>query len=260
LVNDLPGWLIESGTLTPKKLESFVRLLRIALSQRPHGSPLLTAGYIVWQACTGKRPVTKRDAPVFLKQEDEVMPGADGKSLLVRSGYFDTALAGPALVSFEGATYRPLRWLREGKGLSRRWVYELEKSDPPPGSTCREYSNPRAADRQSAVEHFTRQLDLAQSFEFFWGVYPRQDQLRLQAVYQYDAPRATAITAGLFLVSGLMPLCLGVGLYRATILALAGPVYLTLESVYRLYMAKARRQPAGSAVGYVLRLVIRPPG
>ena len=240
-------------------LESFARLLWIALSQAPHGSLLLTFAYIAWQAFSGARPAAEGHNADLIRQCDEVILDPDGKSLRVRSCYFDTTLAGPAPVSIEGATYRPIRWLREGIGLSRRWVYELEKADTPPGSPCREYSSPRAPDRQEAVEQFTRKLDLAQSFALFWGVYPRRDQLRLQVAYQHDAARATALTAGLFLVTGLVPLCVAVGLYRASILALTGPVYLTVESAYRLYRARVRAQPAGSIVGYALRLVIHPP-
>jgi hypothetical protein len=177
----------------------------------------------------------------------------------VCSWYFDTTLTGSTLVGFEGALYRPIRWHQEGKGLSRRWIYELEKVEPGAGVPSREYTRPRTPDRQKAVEGFTHRLDMAQSFALFWGTYPRRDQLRLQLLYQYDGPRSTAITAGLFLISGALQLCLTTAPYRASILALAGPAYLILESLYRLYKAKALGEPAGSIVGYVLRLVIHPP-
>jgi hypothetical protein len=152
-----------------------------------------------------------------------------------------------------------MRWHQEGKGLARRWVYELEKVEPEGGAPTRGYTNPRTPDRQKAVEDFTHRLDLAQSFALFWGAYPRRDQLRLQILYQYDGPGSTAITAGLFLVIGVLQFCLTAALSRATILALAGPAYLILESLYRLYEAKAVGEPAGSLIGYVLRLVIHPP-
>jgi hypothetical protein len=98
----------------------------------------------------------------------------------LRSWYFDTTLAGPTLVGFEGALYRPLPWHQEGMGLSRRWIYDL------------------------------------------------------------------------------VQLCLSAILHRATIVALTGPAYLILESFYRLYKAKAVGEPAGSIIGYVLRLAIPP--
>jgi len=238
-------------------LESFARVFWIGISHRPHGSPLLTMPYILWQACTRTKPGNQEAGMTLMMRQDEVSRNPDASSLRIRSWYFDTNLAGSALVNFEGIVYRPVRWRREGKGLSRRWVYELEKAEA--GALCRDYTNPRTPDRQRAVEEFTHRLDVAQSFTLFWGVYPRKDQLRLQLVYQHDGPRSTAITAGLFLMVGLAQLGLTAGLYRVTILALAGPVYLILESAYRLYKAKALAEPAGSVVGYLLRLAIRPP-
>jgi hypothetical protein len=242
-------------------LESFARLLWIGVSHRPHGSVLLTLPYLLWQGLTQARPpkpMQDADA-VLLMRQDEVMPNPRGNSLRVRSWYFDTTLTGTTLVRYEGDIYRPSRWYWEGKGLSRRWVYELQKVEPKAGVPSGEYSRPRRPDRQKAVEDFTRRLDLAQSFALFWGIYPRRDQLRLNLLYQFKGPSFTAITAGLFLVIGIFQLYLATVLYRATILALAGPAYLILESLYRLYKAKVVGQPAGSVVGYILRLVIHPP-
>jgi hypothetical protein len=160
---------------------------------------------------------------------------------------------------YEGGLYRPLHWHREGKGLGRRWIYELERVEPVAGVTSPVYTRPRTPDRQKAVEDFTHRLDLAQSFSLVWGAYPRRDQLRLQLLYQYEGPRSTAITAGFFLVAGVLQVCLTATLCRTTILAVAGPAYLILESLYRLYRAKALGESAGSIVGYILRLAIPPP-
>ena len=152
-----------------------------------------------------------------------------------------------------------MHWQQEGKGLGRRWIYELERVKPEVGVVSAEYTRPRSPERQRAVEDFTHRLDLAQSFSLVWGTYPRRDQLRLQLLYQYEGPRCTAITAGLFLVAGVLHVCVTAALYRATFLALAGPAYLVLESLYRLYRAKGASEPAGSMVGYILRLAIPPP-
>jgi hypothetical protein len=242
-------------------LESFVRVFWISISHRPHGSPLLTLPYLMWQGLKGQRSAdpTEDAGALLLRRQDEVRPGPGGNSLRICSWYLDTTLVGSTLVGFEGALYKPGRWHQEGKGLARRWIYELEKVEPEAGAPRREYTNPRTPDRQKAVEDFTHRLDLAQSFALFWGVYPRRDQLRLQLLYQYDGPGSTAITAGLFLAVGVVELCFTAPLYRTTILVLAGPAYLVLESLYRLYKAKALGEPAGSIVGYVLRLVIHPP-
>lgn len=242
-------------------LESFGRLLWIAVSHRPHGSLLLTLPYLLWQGLWRRQhPESAQNAgAVLLAREDEVRLGGSGNSLRVCSWYFDSTLAGSTPVMYEGGHYRPLHWHREGKGLGRRWIYELERVEAEAGVPSAEYTRPRSPDRQKAVEDFTRRLDLAQSFSLVWGAYPRQDQLRLQLLYQYDGPRSTAITAGLFLVAGVLQFCLTAALYRVTILALAGPAYLILESLYRLYRAKAVGEPAGSMVGYILRLAIPPP-
>jgi hypothetical protein len=242
-------------------LESFARLFWIGVTHQPHGTPLLTAPYLLWQAIRRTPPAIPKEeiaADLSLRQ-DEVLRGLGENPLRIRSRYFDTDLTGPAPVSVEGTIYRPVRMHQEGKGLARCWVYELEMVASEPGRRTHEYTNPRAPDRQRAVEEFTRRLDLAQSFALFWGIYPRRDQVRLQLLYQYDGPHSTAVTAGIFLALGLVQLSLDAPLYHVTILAFAGPAYLILESAYRLYQAKALGRPAGSVVGYVLRVVIRPP-
>jgi hypothetical protein len=242
-------------------LESFARLFWIGISRQPHGSLLLTLPYLVWQGLNrGPSPDPTNDADAaLLASQDEVGRVAGRNSLRVSSWYFDTTLAGPALVVFEGDTYRPIRWDQEGRGLSRRWIYELEKVGPEAGAPSHEYTRPRTPDRQKAVEDFTHRLDMAQSFALFWGAYPRQDQLRLQLLYPYDGPKSTAITAGLFLIVGVLQLCLTAALYHATILVLAGPTYLIIESLYRLYKGKVMGEPAGSIVGYALHLAIHAP-
>jgi len=242
-------------------LESFTRLLWINSSHQPHGSPLLTLPYLMWQFLQrGPSQASANDADaVLLARQDEVRRVPNRNSMQICSWYFDTTLVGSTPVRYEGNLYMPTRWHREGKGLSRRWIYELEKVEPEAGVPSREYTRPRTPDRQKAVEDFTHRLDMAQSFALFWGIYPRADQLRLQRLYQYQGPRPTAITAGLFLILGVLQLCLTAILYRATILVLAGPAYLILESLYRLYKAKAAGEPAGSVLGYLLRLSIHPP-
>jgi hypothetical protein len=241
-------------------LESFARLLWIAVTHRPLGSPMLTLPYLLWQGVRRRHPASARDAgAALLTREDEVRLGRDGNSLRVCSWYFDSTLAGSAPVMYEGGFYRPLHWHQEGKGLGRRWIYELEKVEGEAGAPSHGHTYPRSPDRQKAVEDFTHRLDLAQSFSLVWGTYPRRDQLRLQLLYQYEGLRSTAITAGFFLVAGVLQVCLTATLYRATILALVGPAYLILESLYRLYRAKVLGEPAGSMVGYILRLAIPPP-
>jgi hypothetical protein len=190
--------------------------------------------------------------------EDDEIIRRPPRRLLIRSMLFDDMLTGPRPVRFEGVSYQPLRWHKEGKGLRRRWVYELEARNADKLVGCREYTHPRPPERQAQVETYTRRLDLAHSFAFIWGFYPRKDQLRLEILYQFGATRFTALTAAILLVCAAAEVVLTLR-WRPAPDALVSPVYLCLESLYRLVRAAAQRQPAGSLVGYALRLIIRPP-
>jgi hypothetical protein len=244
-------------------VESFLRLLWTVTTLKPHGSPLLTIPYLLWEAVV--RPenrAQKIEAWVkFSYEGDEVIRRPGTGCLVIRSMLFDDLLAGPHAVHFEGAVYRPLHWHQEGKGLVRRWVFELEKIEADSafgGVKYREYTQPRTPERQKAVEAFTHKLDVAQSFALLWGMYPRRDQVRLQILYQFAAAKFTALTSGIFLAVALLQIWMST-LLHTTIFALAAPVYLILESLYRLYQSQVHGEPAGCIIGYVLRLLVRPP-
>jgi hypothetical protein len=241
-------------------LESFLRLLWITFTQKPHGTLVLTLPYILWEgvARPEKREREKAEWLKFSYEGDEVIRRPGTGNLLVRSMLFDDILAGPSPLCFEGAVYRTLHWHREGKGLLRRWVYELEKTEADPKRKYREYTQPRTPERQKLVEAFTHSLDITQSFALFWGIYPQREQFRLAIKYQYAGAKYTAITAGFFLLLALLQIWLSI-LWHTTVFAITGPVYLICESLYRLYRSKVQGQPAGSLVGYVLGLVIHPP-
>jgi len=218
---------------------------------------------LLWQAIMRpeKRAAKKEAWVKFSREGDQVIRQPGTGYLVIRSMLFDDMLAGPQAVRFEGAIYRPLHWHQEGKGLARRWVYELEKIDATSafdGVKCREYTQPRTPDRQKAVETFTHKLDVAQSFALLWGMYPRRDQVRLQILYQFAGAKFTALTGGIFLAVSLLQIWMSM-LLHTTIFALAAPVYLILESLYRLYQSQVHGEPAGSIIGYVLRLLLRPP-
>ena len=85
-------------------LESFARLLWIAVSHRPHGSPLLTLPYLLWEELRRRRhPDSAQNTGAALRmREDEVRLGGSGNSLRVRSWYFDSTLAGSTPVMYEG--------------------------------------------------------------------------------------------------------------------------------------------------------------
>jgi len=242
-------------------LESFARLLWIVTSGKPHGSLLLALPYLLWEAVAQpeERARKKEEWLKFSFEGDEVMRRPGSGYLVIRSMLFDDILAGTQPVRFEGAVYQTLHWHKEGKGLVRRWVYELEKTiaDPSKGK-YREYTHPRSPERQKAVEAYTHRLDLTQSFALLWGAYPRREQLRLEIKYQFAAAKFTAITAGFLLAAAVLQIWASV-LWHTTVYALVGPIYLVFESLYRLYQSKVHGQPAGSLAGYVLGLFIHSP-
>lgn len=241
-------------------LESFLRILWVLFTQKPHGTAILTLPYVLWEAVThGDKRAQKKEAQArFTYEGDEVIRRPGSGNLVVRSMLFDDILAGPHPLRFEGAVYRTLHWHREGAGLVRRWVYELEKIEADPKGKYREYTHPRTPERQKMVEAFTHSLDITQSFSLFWGMFPQREQFRLAIKYQFAGAKYTAITAGFFLLCGLLQIWMSI-LWHTTVFAIAGPVYLICESLYRLYRSKVQGEPAGSIVGYLLRLVISPP-
>ena len=89
-------------------------------------------------------------------------------------------------------------------------------------------------------------------------MYPRPDQFRLSIKYQFAAAKYTSLTAGILLAASLLQIWFSI-LLRTTVFAIAGPLYLICESLYRLYQSRVRGLPAGSLVGYLLRLVISSP-
>lgn len=240
--------------------ESFFRLLRVAVSGKPHGTLVLVLPYLLWEAVARpEKRAKKTTARLKLSFErDEVIRRPGSGHLVIRSMLFDDILARPNPVRFEGVVYRPQRWSQQGKGLVRRWVYELERIEADAAGKYKEYTHPRTPERQKIVEAFTHRLDLTQSFSLLWGTYPRRVQLRLELQYQFGAAKFTALTAGVFLVGALLQIGASI-LWHTTVYAIAAPVYLIFESLYRLYQSRIRGQPAGSLVGYLLRLLIRPP-
>lgn len=239
--------------------ESLARLLWIGFTWRPRGSLVLTALYDAWEAIA--RPENRRRGKLVVQsvlEGDEVIRRPGTGHLVIRSMLFDDLLAGSQPLRFEGSVYRPLNWHEEGKGLQRRWVYEFERIETDEGAKHPEYTERRTPQRQKAVEDFTRNRDRAHIFAGWWGTFPRRVQLRLETQYDFAAMKWTAITAGLFLVCGLLQVW-AMTIVHASSIALAVGVYLIVESVCRLYRAKVQGQPAGSLVGMILGLFVRAP-
>jgi len=241
-------------------VESFVRLLLTAVFRRPWGSPLVALPYHLWQIVTHRKtkPFRERASTLPSVMTDEIIRRAGEKGLRVRSPFYDSDLAGDAPVRIEGAFYQVRRWHKEGKGLQRRWLYELEEMDAAPSGRWHEFIRPRQPARQKVVEEYTHAYDLANSFALFWGFYPRSDQSRLHRLYEFDAPKSTTTSAGILLIVGLLQTGLAVT-YHLSAVVIASSTYIIFESVYRLYRALMLHQAAGSIMGYIFRLVIRPP-
>lgn len=241
-------------------IDAFARLLRIILSGKPHGMYILTLPYLLWEAVAHpeKRARKKALAMKFALEGDEVIRRPATGHLVIRSMLFDDLLTGPHPVRFEGGVYKPLNWHLEGKGLDRRWVYEFEKMDADPKGKYREYTQPRLPQRQKAVEDLTRTLDRTHMFGLLWGTYPANEQVRLEAKYQFPAVQMTAATAGLLLAAGALQTW-AIKLIGAPAYTYLGSLYFVLESLYRLYVSKVQGQPAGSLAGWVLGWFLRPP-
>ncbi len=241
-------------------VESFFRLLWIVSTGKPHGTILLTLPYLFWEAVARPDRLRQRKEQwvKFSYEGDEVIRQLGGARLQVRSMLFDDLLAGPSPVRFEGAVYRPVAWRQEGAGLRRRLIYELERTADSAEKKFREYTQPRSPERQRVVEESTRNRDRTQALAFLWGVYPRPEQLRLEAKNHFLSTKWTSLTAGLLLASSVLQawvtLLMGGGIYL-----LASPIYFFFESLYRLYRSKIHLAPAGSLAGLVFGLFISPP-
>ncbi|HLY60618.1 MAG TPA: hypothetical protein VKV95_07605 [Terriglobia bacterium] len=252
-----PGWV--ENVLAYLGFDSVARMLYIVYSGKPHGLFILSLPYLIWEALV--RPenrAAKTAGPDFSLEGDQVIRRAGSGNLTIRSMVYDDLLAGAAPILFEDSVYRSLHWHEEGKGLRRRWVYEFEKMDADPKLKYREYTQPRNPQRQKVVEEYTRRRDNAHVMAMVWGTYPREEQFRLQTKFQFPAARWTSVTAGFFLAGAFLQ---GWALFMLGLpsFLMIGPIYMFLESAYRLYRAKAQGQPAASIVGLVLSLFVHPP-
>jgi len=240
--------------------ESVIRLPMIVFTGKPRGTVLLTAPYMLWEAVVRpeKRRLRRELQLKFAYERDEVIRRHTTSHLVVRSMLFDDWLAGSRPIFFEGTAYKPLHWHEEGKGLARRFVYELDKMESAPKGRWMEYTQPRTPDRQGAVEDFTRKRDRAQVLALVWGTYPIRVQLLLEAKYHFLSAKWTKITGYLLLCSALLEVW-GIFLFGLSVIALAGPVYFVFESLYRIYKSKVHGLPAASLAGYFIGLFLHPP-
>ena len=91
-----------------------------------------------------------------------------------------------------------------------------------------------------------------------WGIYPQEVQLRLEAKYHFPAVRWTSVTASIFLATAVLQ-AWATFMMGDSLVLLTCPVYLFVESLYRLYRSKGQAQPAASIVGVLLSFFVQPP-
>jgi hypothetical protein len=241
-------------------VDAFVRLLMIVCTGQPVGVLALTLPYLLWDMAVHpeKRKRKKQAQLKFSLEPDEIDRRPGTGYLVIRSMLFDDLLAAAQPARFEGVVYKPLHWHREGKGLSRRWVYEFEKLEADPKVKYRELPLPRNPQRQKMVEDATRALDRVQIFGLIWGTYPASEQTRLETKYQFNAVQMTAATAGLLLGGGALE-AWALKMLGAPAYMYFGALYFVLESIYRLYVSKGQGRPAGSLAGWILQWFVSAP-
>ncbi|MHB8653223.1 MAG: hypothetical protein ACYDA9_05005 [Terriglobia bacterium] len=239
--------------------DAIARILWIVFSGQPHGTLILTLPYLLWESVAHpERRAEKKEEVTFSLEGDVIIRRPETGHLTIRSMLYDDLLLGATPITFEGNVYKSLHWHEEGKGWKRRWVYEFEKIDADPKLKYREYTRPRTPARQRVVEEFTRRRDQAHILAMIWGTFPRGEQLQLQENYQFPAAHWTSVTAGFFL-AGAVLLGWAMFMFRAPVEFLVCPVYITLESLYRLYKSKSKGEPAASVLGLLVSFFVRPP-
>jgi hypothetical protein len=252
------GANLASSVMVYLALESVLRMIWILYSGKPHGSLVLTGPYLLYEAVLHPERKAKKEEWIKFSLEGDQIIRRGQEHLMVRSMLFDEMLAGPSPVRIEGAPYKPLDWHEEGKGLERRFVYEFERIEPQERKKYREYTRPRSPERQKAVEEYSRRRERAHIFALVWGTYPAAEQCRLENTFHFPGAYWTSVTAG-FIIAGAVFQGWFLLLVEAPRPALIMPVYLVLESLYRLYRAKFAGQPAGSLLGYILAIAVHAP-
>ncbi len=247
------------GALDYLGLDGAARLFLIVFTGSPRGIFVLNLPYVLWERIFHPERraarLGRRGGPAGL---DEVIRPPGSPRLTIRSEFFDDLLLGPQPVRFEGAVYKFLDWHQEGRGLRRRWVYEFEKTDLDPKGSYRDYTRPRAPQRQKAVEELTRRHDRVASWAILFGMYSGSQQARLETRYGHPARQMTSATAGLLLGGAALEAWL-LHLFHTPAAVQWIPAYFVPESLYRLFRARAQGQPAGSVLGLLLGFFLPAP-
>lgn len=239
-------------------LEQLARLFWLLYSNEAIGSLTLTALWSLLVLATGGRLETDgvwRAAYQLAAERDEVCYLKEQPwDVEVRSVFRDPVLLGPRPVRVEGGVYEPLEYTQEGEGLYRRYVFRLKKLDEktPPH---REYRRDRTPEQVRELMAYERARDSVHAWALLYGLLPVARQLELERRYDLLCAQATARSAATVLAAAALALL--TALPRGFRLADAGVVYLIVESIYRLAVARSRGEPAGSVLGFLLSPLLR---
>ena len=239
-------------------LEQLARLFWLLPSNEAIGSLTLTALWGLLVLATGGRLETdgvwravyhlaaERDEVRYLKEQPW--------DVEVRSVFRDPVLLGPRPVRVEDGVYQPLEYTQEGEGLYRRYVFrlrELDEKTPP----HREYRRDRTPEQVRELMAYERARNSVHAWALLYGLLPAARQLDLERRYDLLCAQATARSAATVLAAAALALV--AALLRGFRLADAGVVYLAVESIYRLAVARSRGEPAGSVLGFLLSPLLR---
>jgi len=227
-------------------LEQGVRVIWIALSHEPQGSPLLTALWIIVNPI--ERSARKRSHYLSPAFADEVRPLKEQPwDLEVHTIFRDPVLLGKEPVSVEGEVYRPLGYIQQGAGLYRRYVFRLKQLEAGAGAK-REYTRQRTPEALAALIDYEMRRDHTHRWALLYGLLPAKRQLELEGKYDFLSAQATSYSAALMLGASLLKLViLAGGRFDHGVAA-----YFAAESLYRLALAQSRGEPCGSLFGWLL--------
>jgi hypothetical protein len=237
------------------QVEQMIRAVWLIGSNQAVGSFWMTAAYGLWSLLRGRKAdgtPRRRGAAAYQAERDEVRPILGETSpwqLEVRSLFRDPLLMGKAPVRYSGEVFEPLGCIQEGEGLSRRYVFRLKRlSGVDPARARREYSPERDAARIAALLPYERKRDRVHAWAFFCGFLPAAHQQLLEAAYEYPAELWTRRSALVVMILAALWLAMR---WPPQLLDLAS-VYFIAESLYRWLLSRARGEPAGSALGWLI--------
>ena len=251
--------------------ECFLRMLTASKLEEPVGSLFVSLPVLTWRAMKQKwdpkakqksfealEPGDSRGREQLSKATDQILPVQEGGYLEVISLLPKPHWNQRVAISLNGAWYGLVKSDRviNGKKVSYRfvlkraaegtWFASVLEYDPDEVQIL--YKEKRRKDLKTWVD----------TFAFLWGLLNREDQARLEELYEFDALKFTRITViSLFILAlanlavSLINLFAGVGtILDGWLLLIAGIVLLESYSRWKDWK---RGEPSGSVFGLFVR-------